>query len=176
MADDPDDAQALREHLEPLCRAGLRDATEYGWPALAEACQWLQRTLDARAPCRDVVAAAMTMAHHLGRLEARRQRPSIRLRAPSTAEWFAALAETAKATMNRTGPKPISVGLVGKLVSEGLKGDGLMLELRRRTGKSERTARRAMAAWRALDKTDGLICIIELNEDGQIVVTFPPTV
>jgi hypothetical protein len=174
MTDDYDDAQALREHLGPLCRAGLRDAAEYNWPDLAEACQWLQRTLDARAPCRDVVAAVMMVAHHLGRLEARRQRPSIHLRHPSTAEWFAALTEAAKATMNRTGPKPISVGLVGKLVGEGFKGDGLMLELRDRTGKSERTARRAIAAWRVLQKADGVICIIELNEDGRIVVTFPP--
>jgi hypothetical protein len=167
MTNHPVDARRLRANLEPLCRRGIELAAAHDLPMLGGACLELQRTLDEGPPVSDIIAAVMAVTWHWRGLEARLSAAASR---PSNEKWFKALAAAA------TKPRgKIPWALVAELEAQGFKGDGLALEITCRTGMSERTAWRAVRAWRAFKNVGGLVCIVELGEDGKLLVTFPET-
>jgi hypothetical protein len=152
---DSQEVAAIRDHLEPLCQRYLKIARDHDLGRLEEVCLWLLRNLEPGILVGDVLAAAMMLAWHSRDLEV---------------HTITAMACRTLHLVKGPGPIPaISFAMIAELERAGHKGDGMVMELRDRTGQSERNCWARLRAWRDM-KASGARYVVELNEDGEMVI------
>jgi hypothetical protein len=101
------------------------------------------------------------------------RRPRRRWTRAATKRWFnAGLAAARERDKERhRGNKPkVPMVLIGKLEAAGWQGEALAAEAARLAHADVRTAYRALDRWREF-KASGMVFLIELDEQGQLVVT-----